>query len=98
MKARGIKLSTRVVGDDPKPGHPFFATRAYFMFKAFGHKNVSVLNGGMTKWIAEARPVASEENIGSEEDYAYKLNAEIISNFEQITSLEKEIGEGKSDA
>ena len=51
MKGLDVKLSTRVILYDTKAGQPFFATRAYFIFKAFGHKNVSVLNGGLTKWV-----------------------------------------------
>lgn len=33
--------------------------RAWWMFLAFGHGNVRVLDGGLKKWMAEGRPVAS---------------------------------------
>jgi thiosulfate/3-mercaptopyruvate sulfurtransferase len=35
--------------------------RAWWMFLAFGHVNVRVLDGGLKKWLAEGRPVASGE-------------------------------------
>ncbi len=35
--------------------------RAWWMFLSFGHANVRVLDGGLKKWLAEGRPVASGE-------------------------------------
>lgn len=37
------------------------APRAWWMFLAFGHSNVRILNGGLKKWRAEGRPVESGE-------------------------------------
>ncbi len=34
--------------------------RAWWSLRAYGHKDVAVLNGGMPKWLAESRPVTSE--------------------------------------
>ena len=39
------------------------AARTYWMFKIFGHKRVSILNGGLKKWVKEGRSVE-----GSRED------------------------------
>ncbi len=36
------------------------AARAWFMFRAFGHAKVSVLDGGFSKWVTEGRPVTKE--------------------------------------
>jgi len=33
------------------------AMRAWWMFRAFGHDHVSVLNGGLPKWMAEKKPI-----------------------------------------
>ncbi len=42
----------------------FSSARAWWMFKAMGHKNVTVLNGGLPQWIKEGLPLASyAENI-----------------------------------
>lgn len=35
------------------------APRAWWMLRAFGHKKVSLLDGGLPKWLAEGRPVTT---------------------------------------
>ena len=95
MKAMQIKKYTRIVLYDTKPGQTYFATRAYFMFRAFGHQNVSVLNGGMTKWVAEGREISKVEV--NSEDYDYKVDPSLLVTYEQIRELEKSISEKQSD-
>ena len=53
MKLNGIKKSSRVVLYDNASN--YHATRVYWMLRTYGHDNVSVLNGGYSKWIAEGR-------------------------------------------
>jgi len=36
------------------------AARVWFMFRAFGHHRVSLLNGGRTKWAAEGRSISRD--------------------------------------
>jgi thiosulfate/3-mercaptopyruvate sulfurtransferase len=35
------------------------AARTWWMFRVFGHDNVTVLNGGLPKWEAEGRPITT---------------------------------------
>lgn len=65
------------------------------MFRAFGHQNVSVLNGGMTKWVAEGREISKVEV--NSEDYDYKVDPSLLVTYEQIRELEKSISEKQSD-
>ncbi|KAJ3060542.1 hypothetical protein HK102_009449, partial [Quaeritorhiza haematococci] len=37
----------------------YSSPRCWWMFKVFGHENVSVLDGGLPKWISEGREVVS---------------------------------------
>ncbi|TAM66103.1 MAG: sulfurtransferase [Microbacteriaceae bacterium] len=51
----GVDDSTTVVVYDNSVGH--CAARLWWLFRAFGHDNVAVLDGGLRKWRAEERPI-----------------------------------------
>lgn len=55
MEALGIGNDTNVVVYDGMG--LFTAARPWWMLRAFGHDKVSILDGGLPKWIAEGRPV-----------------------------------------
>jgi len=59
VSALGIGNEDRVIVYD-REGLKF-APRAWWTFRIFGHQNVSVLNGGLTKWQAEGRLTESGE-------------------------------------
>ena len=40
---------------------PMVATRVWWVMRALGHGRVSILDGGMPRWSAEGRPIASGE-------------------------------------
>ena len=56
----GIGDDTRVVVYDAT-GISSAAARAWWTLRAFGHDKVSVLDGGLPKWLAEGRPVTNAE-------------------------------------
>lgn len=58
MEALGVGDETDVVVVDHTGGH--FATRLWWALKFYGHPAVAVLDGGMTKWLKEDRPVTDE--------------------------------------
>ncbi len=55
MSERGIGDETHVVAVDHKGGQ--FATRLWWALRYFGHEAVSVLEGGMKRWVEEGRPL-----------------------------------------
>ncbi len=55
--ALGVSNADTVVIYDS--GSWMAAPRAWWMFLAFGHQNVRVLDGGLKNWLAEGRPVES---------------------------------------
>jgi thiosulfate/3-mercaptopyruvate sulfurtransferase len=55
----GLKNTDRIVAYD-RLGGTCAAARAWFMFRAFGHENVAVLDGGFAKWEAEQRPATRD--------------------------------------
>jgi 3-mercaptopyruvate sulfurtransferase SseA len=78
MKKLGITKDSEVVCYDVQG--MFSVARTEFMLRYFGHENVRILDGGLTKWIAEGRPtfegeqvrygVATENDTGN---YDYKV-------------------------
>ena len=57
MGQRGVGDSTHVIAVDHMGGQ--FATRLWWALRAYGHENVSVLDGGWNRWVEEERPVSS---------------------------------------
>jgi thiosulfate/3-mercaptopyruvate sulfurtransferase len=59
MESAGIDDETRVIAyaDMDYSG----AARLWWALRLYGHEQVAVLNGGWDRWIAEGRPVSSEE-------------------------------------
>jgi len=51
----GINHETQVVAYDESNG--IFASRLWWMLRYLGHDAVAVLDGGITKWIQEAKPL-----------------------------------------
>lgn len=57
MQSLGLGDGSRIVLYDDSAIHS--AARAWFMLKMFGAHNVAILDGGLAKWKAEGRPLAS---------------------------------------
>src|SRR5690606_6090357 len=55
MRKLGIGDGMRVVAYDSEG--LYSAARVWWMFRAMGHEDVAVLNGGLKKWKAEGRPL-----------------------------------------
>lgn len=53
--ALGIGADTEVVIYDSS----YVSARVWWMFRHFGHEKVAILNGGLKRWKAESRPLAS---------------------------------------
>ncbi|GLQ07526.1 3-mercaptopyruvate sulfurtransferase [Sneathiella chinensis] len=50
------------------------AARAWWMFRLFGHNEVSILDGGLPKWQAEGRPVTDMPSHPSERHFTSRFN------------------------
>jgi thiosulfate/3-mercaptopyruvate sulfurtransferase len=57
LQALGIGDGNRIVVYDNSPLHS--AARAWWMLRAFGAERLALLDGGLQKWKAEGRPLAS---------------------------------------
>jgi thiosulfate/3-mercaptopyruvate sulfurtransferase len=57
MGRLGISNATRVIAYDERGG--IYAARLWWILNHYGHSNVALLNGGWTKWTADARPTSA---------------------------------------
>ncbi|XP_004071817.3 3-mercaptopyruvate sulfurtransferase isoform X1 [Oryzias latipes] len=80
----GIGNDTHVVVYDTSDFGAYSAPRVWWMFRAFGHGLVSVLDGGMKNWVAEGHPVTSEYNKPERQDFRATLNVSWVKSFEDV--------------
>jgi thiosulfate/3-mercaptopyruvate sulfurtransferase len=62
------------------------APRAWWMFLAFGHDKVRVLDGGLKKWIAESHPVQGGNVMIKPATFKAKFDARRVRSIEQMTA------------
>ena len=67
MAASGISNATTVVlyGDN----NNWFAAWAFWQMKVYGHKDVRLMNGSRSKWLAEGRELSAERPIPKRASY-----------------------------
>lgn len=61
-----------------------FASRAWWMFRVFGHEDVAILNGGLPKWRLENRPIEDRPPIAGQRHFTARLNNFLVRDLDQI--------------
>ncbi len=69
----GVGKDSRVVVYDGS-GTNISAARVWWMFRSFGHPAVTLLDGGITRWRAERRPLESGDLIPAPVTFVAKLD------------------------
>ncbi len=78
----GVTPEKRVIFYDSVSG--MLAARGVWMLQYFSHPDVSILDGGMTKWKNENLPTETKPNPFQPSKFSGKINPEIISGYEYI--------------
>jgi thiosulfate/3-mercaptopyruvate sulfurtransferase len=78
----GIGAGDRVVVYDVRG--VVSAARVWWTFRAFGHDAVAVLDGGLTKWRAEGRPVASGPATATRRAFTARPRPELVRDVEAM--------------
>jgi len=82
ISSYGIKNDDQLIIYD---AHGIFsAARIWFVFKAFGHKKVSILNGGFPAWIDSGGKISDQINNLEPTNYQAKLNNSLIVSYKEI--------------
>lgn len=80
----GIGNDTHVVVYDGDDLGSFYAPRVWWMFRVFGHRTVSVLNGGFRNWLKEGHPVTSEPSRPEPAVFKATLDRSLLKTYEQV--------------
>ncbi|XP_029364112.1 thiosulfate sulfurtransferase-like [Echeneis naucrates] len=81
----GIGNDSHVVVYDASDLGAFSCTRVWWMFRLFGHTEVSVLNGGFRSWVREGHPVTGTLTRPEPAHFTATINRAWVKSFEDIT-------------
>ncbi len=84
-KARklGLGNGNRIVVYD-RSGGGGAAARVWWMLRVFGHRDVSVLDGGFEKWLAEGRAQEDLPPMPRERHFMPRVNQLLVRSFDQV--------------
>jgi len=60
------------------------SARVWWTFRAFGHQDVAVLDGGLPKWLAEDRPIEELPPLPRQRHFTARLDHLIVRDKQQI--------------
>ena len=67
----------------------FSAARVWWMFHTFGHPDVAVLDGGLPKWINEARPLNALPEPFRERHFTPAFKEQLVVDVDQVVDITK---------
>lgn len=76
MARSGIGDGTRVVLYSS--ANPMWATRVWWILRAVGFNNAAILNGGLTKWVAEKRQTSKTSYVYKPEQFSANPRPEVF--------------------
>jgi thiosulfate/3-mercaptopyruvate sulfurtransferase len=84
VRKLGLGDGSRIVVYDQRG--IFSAPRVWWMFRAMGHTDVAVLDGGLPKWQAEGKPVEDGKGRGGEErHFTARFDNTLLRDREQVS-------------
>lgn len=78
----GVTPEKKIIFYDSVSG--MLAARGVWMLMYFSHQNVSMLDGGITKWQKESLSIETKLNGFKPSKFSGEINSEILSGFEYI--------------
>lgn len=100
MSALGIGNEHHIIVYDSSPLHS--GLRVWWMLRAFGHEDVSYMDGGLTKWIADGYPLVSAKPAPAPTKFIATLRPALVRNsteiLKNITSGNEQVIDARSSA
>jgi thiosulfate/3-mercaptopyruvate sulfurtransferase len=82
----GVETGNAVVVYDGS-GANLSAARVWWMFRVFGHDQVSVLDGGLGRWRAEGRPLEAGARARGSRRFAVQFRPELVRSRAEVERL-----------
>jgi len=83
VRKLGLGDGNRIVVYDANGGGQA-ACRVWWMFRLFGHEDVSILDGGLPKWLAEDRPTDDLPPVPRERHFTPRFNNFLVRSVDQV--------------
>ncbi len=83
VRKLGLGNGNRIIVYDYSGGAAA-AARVWWMFRVFGHNDIAVLDGGMTKWLREGRPTEDLPPMPRERHFMPRVNQLLVRSKEQM--------------
>lgn len=80
----GVGATTHVVIYDGSDQGLYSAPRVWWMFRAFGHRSVSLLDGGLRHWLSQNLPISSDKSHPEPAEFRAKLDPSFIKTHEDM--------------
>lgn len=80
----GVGAATHVVVYDASDQGLYSAPRVWWMFRAFGHRAVSLLEGGLRNWLRQGLPLSSEKSRLVPTEFRAALDPAFVKTYEDI--------------
>ncbi|KAL1767417.1 3-mercaptopyruvate sulfurtransferase [Sigmodon hispidus] len=80
----GVGATTHVVVYDGSDQGLYSAPRVWWMFRAFGHRSVSLLDGGLRHWLSQKLPISSGKTHPERSEFCAQLDPSFIKTHEDI--------------
>ncbi|GAB1607316.1 3-mercaptopyruvate sulfurtransferase-like [Argonauta hians] len=85
VRQMGIHNDTHVIVYDTNEAFGLFsAPRVWWTFRVFGHDSVSILDGGLPRWLAMNEPVTKELPTFTPSKFVAKYRPELVKDFNDI--------------
>ncbi|KAL4223489.1 hypothetical protein ACF0H5_016960 [Mactra antiquata] len=85
VQSLGVWSDTHVIAVD-RYG-PISSFKTWWLFRAFGHKNISVLDGGLNKWMEDGYEITTEEPEIERSDFVGKLNPRFVKSYADVMGI-----------
>lgn len=93
--ALGIGATTEVIVYDAG----YVSARLWWMFRAFGHERVRILNGGWRRWVVEGRPVETGDPVSvPARDFPARLDEKRVASIDDVRAVVEHGGAAIIDA